>query len=68
MSYSLTGGSDIFEEYVACTNISEEPATSLFGAEEYFSILKAVYSSKILVPTHQITWHRIHKDNNLKLI
>jgi len=40
------------EEYAACTNISEEPAASLFGAEEYFSNLKAEHSSKILVPTY----------------
>jgi len=47
MSYSLTGGSDILEEYAKCTNISEEAAASLVGAEEYFSILKAVVVSQV---------------------
>jgi hypothetical protein len=59
---------DVLEECAACTNISEEYAASIFSVQEYISIPKAVYSSKILVPTHQITWHYIQQDSNLKLI
>jgi hypothetical protein len=46
--------------------IKEEPATTLFSADEYTSTIttEAAHSSKTLMKLHQITWFHIRGDYN----